>query len=146
MSSGMLSFRPYIKDTQQKVPLSQLSLHPGHVHDAWPVAETARLFRRSSSWHAYIEARNLFICKLQANYIHIDVIKKIKEWIPFKPNPRKRNQCTWVVLPFCPAVGGFQRIVDIVRLRWQHASFDLPIQVSHNMRHTRSLNTSLEEN
>jgi hypothetical protein len=145
MSTGALSFRPYIKETQQKVPLSYLSMHPMHIHSAWPLSEASRLFRRSSTWHIYVEARNQFVSKLEANYIHIDVIQKIKEWIPFNALPRVRKPCTWLVLPYSPVMTGFQQVVDQLLQRWIFANFDLPVRVSHCMGHTRSLKQFLEE-
>ena len=41
-------------------------------------------------------ARNQFVSKHEANYLHSNVIQKIKDWIPYNAIPSVRTACTWV--------------------------------------------------
>lgn len=146
LSTGKLSYRPYIKCTEQKVPLSHLSFHSPHVHCAWPVAEAARLYRRSSTWSAFILARECFILKLHAIFMHPVVIQRVKEWAPrvAKSQVRPKNQ-TWIVLPYSPVIRGLPAELQKLRLRWANANFDLPIAVGHKQGHNIALSQYMVE-
>ena len=58
MQSGRLGYRPYIKDSAQKVPLSNTSVHDPSIHAAWPLAEAKRMYRRSSTYRDFCVARH----------------------------------------------------------------------------------------
>jgi hypothetical protein len=80
-STGKLSFKPHIKCTAQKTPLSHLSLHPLHVHSAWPLAEVGRLYRRSSNMAVFECARAEFVHRMLSIFMHPSIIKKNQELV-----------------------------------------------------------------
>lgn len=45
--NGRLLYRPFVKETARHIPLHSSSDHPTSVHHSWPVAEVARMWRRS---------------------------------------------------------------------------------------------------
>jgi hypothetical protein len=147
MRTGKLSFRPYIKDTEQKVYLSHLSCHPAHIHTAWPVSEVARLYRRSSCWESFAVARRDFVNKLHAIFMHPMVIQLVMEWQPSSrcASSNRLNKLVWIVIPFTPVIKGFQHQLDGVQQRWRNAHFDLPCKVSHKRGAQKSLHSFLVE-
>ena len=57
-SAGRLEYRPFIKPTSQKIPLSPNSWHAPSVHGSWPIAEILRLRKRCSNGQEFKRAKD----------------------------------------------------------------------------------------
>ena len=54
---GLLQYKPYIKGSSQKTPLSASSSHAINVHLSWPAGEVRRIARRSMNEKDFEEAK-----------------------------------------------------------------------------------------
>jgi hypothetical protein len=54
---GLLQYKPYIKGSSQKTPLSASSSHAINVHLSWPAGEVRRIARRSMNEQDFEEAK-----------------------------------------------------------------------------------------
>ena len=127
--SGSFQYKPYIKVTQQRVYLNHYSMHPGAVHNAWPLAETSRLYRRSSCWKYFAEARILFAQKLLSVFTHPDVVLQVLSWHPNSTTKHAKPSCIRIVIPYCPRVSGLQRVASNIVDAWRSKGFNFPFDI-----------------
>jgi hypothetical protein len=141
MQTGTFQYKPYVKATQQRVYLNHYSMHPGAVHSAWPLAETSRLFRRSSCWKHFAEARSVFAQKLMEVFTHPNVVMQVLSWCPSTKPKTSKCRVVWVIIPYCPRISGLQRVVSRIVDTWRSKGFLFPFDV--RVSHCRADNTSL---
>ena len=98
--SGKVSWTPYSKPGQIKIPLGPSSSHSPNVHASWPVAELHRLRRRSSCYSAFLEAKKQKMMQFAEEGI---IIKTEVDFtaVQRKSSQKKPNQM-WLKLPFHP--------------------------------------------
>ena len=92
-ATGILDYKPYVKESSQWVPLSPESAHPPHVHTSWPVAQVRRLERRCSNRIQARESVSNFTCKLSACTGQGLFLNDPRP-------PKQRTQCYRLVIPF----------------------------------------------
>ena len=78
-----LHYAPYVKPTSTGVPLSTLSVHPGHVHIMWMKSRIGTFARRSSTHKIFVDARSQFIARLQKFNMPGPVIKQLAQYDPY---------------------------------------------------------------
>ena len=119
--TGKLLFRPYVKDTAVKIPLSINSGQCRHVHASWPKAEVCRLSRRSSSAQAFYKALAQF--KARCKKFMLNPFPGIKHVYPCNSigsnvSRSKSKHTKWLVLPGHPIFRVANKALPEFKAKW----------------------------
>jgi len=123
-NNDKIEFKPYIKPTSQKRPLSSASWHAPSVHMSWPLAELQRLARRASTHNHFIYAKKRFILYLKKFMINGNIIKKVEEHDPYsykkqKYKPQSSNPIRCIVA-YHPCIHKvLNRSIHEIKERWK---------------------------
>lgn len=71
-----MSTKPYVKPTEQKVPLGTHSAHADSIHQSWPIANVLRLRVLSSNAMAFFRAKRFTTEWYQRHDLDTSVVAK----------------------------------------------------------------------
>ncbi len=67
-----LAWKPFVKPTAVHVPLHSSSIHPRSTHTSWPVAEIARMYRRSLFVKDFTVAKTRMISRFRRFFLEAE--------------------------------------------------------------------------
>ena len=108
MGSGKLAWRPFIKASAQKLPLSHHSIHNPVIHTSWPLAEISRIYRRSWTEQVFSIAKSTLLEAFSRAFMHEDILCQVKNWKPHFSKLRQDDTAkpgvVWIVVPYRPLI------------------------------------------
>ena len=133
-TTGRLCFRPYIKPTAQKVPLSASSIHDPSIHSAWPQAEIKRLFNRACTRRDFHIAKKTLAARFAYFFISPAMVGLVTQWhstMHSRVISDGDSQKLWIPVPYHPQV--FEALRSCLRntlTSWVSGGFWLPFRPS----------------
>ena len=130
---GRLQYKPHIKNTSQKRPLSSDSAHRESIHRSWPQGQLLRLCRRSSSRKHYEVAKTIFLAKLKQFFFNPMYLVELAAWVPCNSHSSKTHdpESIWLVLPYHVGIrtGAITRALSVAVEKWHHTFLQLGFRV-----------------
>jgi len=121
--SRRLDVSPFIKPTAVHIPLSWCSAHPGHTHEAWPLAEVKRIRRLSRSDAVFNYFRAKLLARWRRFFMKPSTLCKCAAW-PACPSTQKHrplssDDCFRLVIRFHPGLTGLSGRLNRMCVGWQ---------------------------
>lgn len=125
-ATGFLDVRPFLKPTDQKLPLSSVSFHSPSVHWSWPRAEILRIRGRASSPNSFYSAKHQMISWLSRHGVDPAVVERAAK-VNFESPPLsvarvpEYGTTFWLRLPYHRLVhsSGIRRILRDTLEKWR---------------------------
>ena len=137
---GRLSYRPFFKPTDQRVPLHHTSAHHMNIHMSWPMGDLLRYARHSCNNFVFEQATRFLFEKWCKNYMYVSTVSRfssnlsIHNYIAMHDKKENRAMTFWLVLPFLKGFN-YKPIRDPVSClvrNWNQALepvFGAPVQI-----------------